>query len=345
MVQGQSASAAVAAMPRISQELERRIDRFIELFEKLRKRHRWTDASILKFSALALTAVRNRADEMDAEFEHAAQVLKDDAGFFSELRGASRFLLAAVVVASGDETKKALKELKRVQERLDELGFGSEQPAAVAGLILFLGSRGKAVGEESIRKAVALWDKMKDRRWFLTQHDDLPMAALLTSSSWDVDTIDERVETIWQSLLRAKKTKGNALQFTSHVLTLSRLDEDVIVRRFVHLCDELKKSGFKIGPDAYDEVALLALLPGDDVSVIQGFDRVHRSLLSRKGHRFETSVHFSLATGILLGACLERGSLLGEALSLGLLHNAEVLFQAQAAAIVGFGAASLVLSS
>ena len=112
-----------------------------------------------------------------------------------------------------------------------EIGFGNGQPAAVAGLILFLGSRGKAVGEESIRKAVALWEKMKERHWFLTDRDDLPMAALLTSSSWDVETIDERVEAIWQALLRAKRSRGNALQFTSHVLTLSRLDEDVIVAK------------------------------------------------------------------------------------------------------------------
>jgi hypothetical protein len=345
MVQGHSASTAVAAPPAVSPELERRIDRFIELFEKLRKRHRWTDATILKFSALALAAVRNRADEMEAEFEHAAAVLKNDAGFFSALNGASRFLLAAIVVASGEETKKALKELKRVQERLAERGFDEGQPAAVAGLILFLGSRGKAVGDESVRKAIALWEKMKDRHWFLTDRDDLPMAALLTSSSWDVDTIDERVEAIWQGLLRAKRTRGNALQFTSHVLTLSRLDEDVIVRRFVHLCDELKKSGFKIGPDAYDEVALLALLPSDDTSIVGGFERVHRALRSRKGFRFDPAPTFSITTGIVLGACLERGSLLGEALSLGLLHNAEVLFQAQAAAIVGFGAAALVVSS
>lgn len=344
MGQGHSASA-VAAQPGISPELDRRIDRFLEIFEKLRKRHRWTDESILKFSALALAAVRNRADEMDAEFEHAAQVLKDDASFFSALHGASRFLLAAIVVSSGEETKKALKELKRVEARLAELRLGSGQPAAVAGLILFLGSRGKAVGEEAIRKAVSLWEKMKERHWFLTDRDDLPMAALLTSSSWDVETIDERVETIWQGLLRAKKKSGNSLQFASHVLTLSRLDEDVIVRRFVHLSDELKKRGFKAGSESYDEIALLALLPADDASIVNGFERVHRALRGKKGFRFDGAVTFSLATGVLLGACLERGSLLGEALSLGLLHNAEVLFQSQAAAIVGFGAASLVLAS
>jgi hypothetical protein len=345
MVQGHSASAAVAAPPGLSPELERRIDRFVEILDKMRKRHRWTDASILKFSAVALAAVRNRADEMEEEFEHAARVLKDDAGFFSELRGASRFLLAAILVASGEEAKKALKELRRVRDRLAELGFGHGQPAAVAGLILMLGSRGKAVGEESIRKAMALWEKMKDRRWFVTDRDDLPMAALLTSSTWDVDTIDERVDTIWKALLRAKLAKGHSLQFATHVLTLSRLDEDVIVRRFTHLHDEIRKSGLKAGPDAYDEIALLALLPGDDASVIQGFERVHRSLRSRKGLRLDSAAAFGLATGILLGSCLERGSLLGEALSLGLLHNAEMLLQAQAAAIVGFGAASLVLAS
>jgi len=345
MVQAHSASAVVAAQPGISQELERRIERFIETFEKLRKRHRWSDTSILERSALALAAVRNRADEMEAEFERAADVLKRDPAFFATLPGPTRFLLAAIVLASGEEAKKALKELKRVQERLAERGLGAGEPAAVAGLILYLGSRGKAVGEESIRKAVALWEKLKDRNWFQADRDDLPMAALLTSSSWDVDTIDERVETIWQGLLRAKRKAGHALQFTSHVLTLSRLDEDVVVRRFVHLADELKKRGFKIGHESYEDVALLALLPSDDASIVAGFERVHRTLRAKKGLRLAPSATLAVTAGILLAACLERGSLLGEALSLGLLHNAEVLFQSQAASIVGFGAAAIAAAS
>jgi hypothetical protein len=345
MAQGHSSSAAVAAQPSVSPELERRIERFIELFEKTRKRHRWTDASILERSALALAAARNRADEMEAEFERTSDVLKRDPAFFASLPGPTRFLLAAIVLATGEETKKALKELKRVQERLAELGFGARETAAIAGLILYLGSRGKAVGEESIRKAIALWEKLKERNWFQADREDLPMAALLTSSSWDVDTIDERVETIWQGLLRSKRKSGHALQLTAHVLTLSRLDEDVIVRRFTHLSDEMKKLGFKIGPDSYGDVALLALLPSDDASIVAGFERVNRAIRARKAFRPDAGATLAVTTGVLLAACLERGSLLGEALSLGLLHNAEVLFQSQAAAIVGFGAASLVAAS
>ncbi len=344
MGQEQSPSAVVSQAS-VSTELLRRIDRFVDLFDRLRKRHRWAEGTFAKLSAIALSAVRNRADEMEDDLDRADAIARKDSSFFPGLFPVRRFVLATILLGSGEEPKKALKEHQRVREHLGTLGFGKGDPAAIAALILFLGSRGKAVGEESIRKAIALWEKMRERRWLPADRDDLPMAALLTSSAWDVDTIDERVDTIHQALVRAKIGRSAALPLIAHVLTLSRLDEDVVVKRYGHVLDELKRAGIKAPADCLDEVALLSLLPGDESSIVEGFSRVTRALRGRKGLRFTPSVAFGVSSGIVLGACLERGALLGEALNAGLFHNAEVLFQAEAAAVAGFGAASLAAAS
>ena len=76
------------------------VERYLEVFEDLRRRKRWsTGLSMLRFAALTLAA----ADVAypDADLEATAKVLADEAGGFSPLGSAMRHAVAAILLRRG----------------------------------------------------------------------------------------------------------------------------------------------------------------------------------------------------------------------------------------------------
>ena len=97
------------------------VERYLEVFEGLRSRKRWsTDTTILRFAALTLAAADTAVP--GAGLEATAKVLADEAGGFSPLSSSVRHAVAAILIRRGldpvttvhrtKETLAAFKEFK-----------------------------------------------------------------------------------------------------------------------------------------------------------------------------------------------------------------------------------------
>src|SRR5699024_10197767 len=98
--------------------------------------------------------------------------------------------------------------------------------------------------EQLITKAKAIHDKMKKEHPFLTGQSDYPLATILAYEN--EDNIVKRMEYFYEKLNNNGFNKGNNLQFLSHILTLSAVENDeVLISRTIQIYDKFKQVGLK----------------------------------------------------------------------------------------------------
>ena len=182
-----------------------------------------------------------------------------------------------------------------------------------------------------------------DHRW-ITGADDLPMAALHAVRDESVESLSTRVEVAYRRLRGARFSRGNALQFVSHVLALDPRGVDEAVGRFRRIATVLKERKERTGTSRYDEMAILALTSDDPAAVVRTVLSC-RDRLRESRRRPSGEIAFSLAAGMAMAEDAERGAKLGDVRDLAALQQVQAILAAQQAAVIAAVAASSAAAS
>lgn len=314
------------------------IERYLEVFEGLRRRKRWsTDTTILRFAALTLAA----ADAADpgAGLEATAKVLADEAGGFSPLSSSVRHAVAAILIRRGLDPVPTVHRTKETLAAFREfkLQRGGARPL-LAALILVLDADGGRPSREKIARLKAIIDRWKQDHRFLTGVDDYPMAAMHATGDVSVEQLGGEGEQIYQLLRKAKFSSGDPLQLVSHLLEFSDLGPREAATRFERMVEALKKAKQRVWQSHYDEVALL-VLSGGHVDEVVPRVVAYRDRLRAVKPRPAAEIAFSIAAGVVLAEEAERmGRLQGAAAAVN-LRAVQALVEAQQAAMIACMAA------
>ena len=320
------------------------VERYLEVFEGLRSRKRWsTDTNILRFAALTLAA----ADVVDtgADVEATAKALVDEAGGFSPLASSIRHAVAAILIRRGLDPVATVRRTKETLAVFKEfkLHRGGAQPL-LAALLLVLDAGGDMPSRETIARFKAIIDRWEEDHRFLTGIDDYPMAAMHATRDVSVEELGLAVEQIYQLLRRAKFSAGNQLQLVSHLLVFSEQGPREAAGRFEGMAKELKNKGQRVWQGQYDEVALLVLSGGrvDEVStrVIE-----YRERLRAVKPRPQKDVAFSIAAGVVLAEEAEKMESLEDPAAAANLRAVQAIIEAQQAAMIACMAACVATTS
>ena len=320
------------------------VERYLEVFEGLRSRKRWsTDTNILRFAALTLAA----ADVVDtgADVEATAKALVDEAGGFSPLASSIRHAVAAILIRRGLDPVATVRRTKETLSVFKEfkLHRGGAQPL-LAALLLVLDAGGDMPSRETIARLKAIIDRWEEDHRFLTGIDDYPMAAMHATRDVSVEELGLAVEQIYQLLRRAKFSAGNQLQLVSHLLVFSEQGPREAAGRFEGMAKELKNKGQRVWQGQYDEVALLVLSGGrvDEVStrVIE-----YRERLRAVKPRPQKDVAFSIAAGVVLAEEAEKMESLEDPAAVANLRAVQAIIEAQQAAMIACMAACVATTS
>jgi hypothetical protein len=320
------------------------VERYLEVFEGLRSRKRWsTDTNILRFAALTLAA----ADVVDtgADVETTAKALVDEAGGFSPLASSIRHAVAAILIRRGLDPVATVRRTKETLTVFKEfkLRRGGAQPL-LAALLLVLDAGGDMPSRATIARLKAIIDRWEEDHRFLTGIDDYPMAAMHATRDVSVEELGLSVEQIYQLLRRAKFSAGNQLQLVSHLLVFSEQGPREAAGRFERMAKELKAKGQRVWQGQYDEVALLVLSGGqvDEVStrVIE-----YRERLRAVKPRPQKDVAFSIAAGVVLAEEAEKMESLEDPAAVANLRAVQAIIEAQQAAMIACMAACVATTS
>jgi hypothetical protein len=309
------------------------VERYLEVFEGLRRRKRWsTGTNILRFAALTLAA--SEIADPGADLEATAKVLADEAGGFSPLGSAIRHAVAAILIRRGLDPVTTVHRTKDTLAGFREFKLSrSGARPLLAALILVLDAGGGAPSRDTIARMKAIIDRWKVDHRFLTGTDDYPMAAMHATRDVAVEQLGMEVEQIYQLLREAKFSAGEQLQLVSHLLMFSDQGPREAAQRFARTAAALRKAKQRVWQSHYDEVALLVLGGGhvDDVvpRVIEYRDRL-RAVKPRP----TADIAFSLAAGVVLAEQAARMTGLDSAAAAANLRAVQSIIEAQQAAMI-----------
>jgi hypothetical protein len=295
------------------------VERYLEVFEGLRRRKRWsTGIEILRFAALTLAATD--LAEPGSELEETAKVLSKEAGGFSPLSSAVRHAVAAILIRRGldpvitvhrtKETLAAFKEFKLTRSGAHPL---------LAALVLG-------------------WD---EDHWFLTGVDDYPMAAMHATRDVSIEQLGMDVEQIYQLLRKAKYPSGEQLQLVSHLLMFSDQGPREAAQRFDRTVKALKKAKQRVWQSHFDEVALL-VLSGGHVDEVVPMVIEYRDRLRAVKPKPTADIALSIAAGVVLAEEVEKIRGLEGATTAANLRAVQAIIEAQQAVMIACIAACTV---
>jgi len=309
------------------------VERYLEVFEGLRSRRRWsTDTTILRFAALTLAA--SDLTDPGARFEETAKVLSKEAGGFSPLSSSIRHAVAAILIRRDLDPVSTVHRVKETLDafKLHKLKKGGTHPL-LAALLLVLDTGGGSVRFDKIVRMKEIVDRWAVDHRFLTGVDDYPMAAIHAARGADPEQLGLEVEAIYKTLRKAKFGMGNQLQLVSHLMMFSGFGPQMAAERFVQMAAALKARGQRIWQSQYDEVALLVL---SGAAVDEASTRVvrYRDQLRAVKPRPQATIAFSIAAGIVLSEEAQRAKGLKGAAAAANLRAVQAIIEAQQAAMI-----------
>jgi len=316
---------------------------YLDTFEALRKRKRWSaNTIVLRYAALTLASLD--LAEPYAALEQAAAELRRRAGWFGPLKSETRYAVAAMILRRKLDPGRVHARVLRTRKAMRSYKLPRNSMATTfAALLLVLQADGGAVPAETLRRMERIYRAWREDHFWLTGSDDLPAAAVHAARDEPIDSLTSNVERGYATLRTAGFSRGNQLQLVSHLLAVDPRGVDAAVQRFRRIAGVLRDSREHIRSSRYDEVALLALTSTPPTPLVKSVLEI-RDRLRAARPRPSREIALSLAAGIALSDDVRRAEARGAG-DLTMLRAVQAILDAQQAAVAAAIAASAAASS
>ncbi|SFP67940.1 DUF4003 family protein [Salibacterium halotolerans] len=313
-----------------------KIEQYVDDYETLKKALRWKVFDDLVIMNTASIYVMNGRTLDTARFLELAEQLKKRSGMFSSMNSPPRFTMAGMLDASMEDAEASVPELFRVYQILKDHHFRSGASTYMAAFTVMKNS---APSEETARRTMDLFQKMKKEHPMLTDANDYPLAVLLAMEK-ENDMV-EKIETCYDALKREGLTSGNHLQFLSHILTLgSEGQPQQAAGRSAEMMETWKQSGWKAKTMYYPVIGVLSLLP-DELIDMEAIHEMAGQLNETKALKRSKDMNILVAATFFISDHIEEAGL-AEA---GLHTSVEAIIQAQQTAMIAAVSAAAASSS
>lgn len=215
---------------------------------------------------IAAGVIYTMADE-NVDIEKMAEcrkLLKEQAGFFSELRKMAELIILSKMTLSEDP-KKYVSDLKSVYDKVKNAKF-KDSPYLVLACVIICDLGVSDDCDKIIEKAKEIMDRMEKEHPILTSKSDFSFIMFLALSYKDVDTILKDMEEGYDYLKNTYKLNvtGNAMQGLCELLAVTYGEMQSKCDRVVRIYKTFKNHKSAYGSDA--EFSTLGILADIDES-------------------------------------------------------------------------------
>lgn len=235
--------------------------RFVDLFAALDAERGWfDDVASLRFAAMAAVTCPGQPHQIAQAIRAQAEELRKKAGWFNELSGPLRFLVAAVLAQHDDRPADFMAEVDRVRAMFREARLSRGGMYEVMAILILRGPDKKPVRSDDIARFQAIYEEMRKHHWWLTGVGDFPACAILVSQADSPAAIAQDIESIYNELHNVGFKRGDPLQTAANLLYLAHAKPSVIATRFHALAAGFRETSQRIWQSEYDELAILSFL-------------------------------------------------------------------------------------
>ncbi len=181
----------------------------------------------IKSSALTCTMKNQRIDT--DRINSALDIIKKNTSMFSNFRGINK-LTTAITISFEDDMEGSLREIISIYEKLKDNFFTNEYLVMAAQVIF--NARYRVNVNEAVKNTRVAYDYMKKHHRFLTGQEDIANAAIIATTSNNLEETFDEIEESYQYLKDNRISYRNNIQSLSHILSLVNLPS-------IQKCDEV----------------------------------------------------------------------------------------------------------
>ncbi|MDO5518600.1 MAG: DUF4003 family protein [Clostridium sp.] len=172
----------------------------------------------IKSSALNCTLKNQRVDT--ERINSALAVIKNNTSIFSNFRGINK-LTTALAISFEENMEESLKQILSIYNKLKSEFSGSEY-LVIASQVLF-NARYRVNIDDAVKNTKSAYDYMKKHHRFLTGREDIANAAIIATTSFDLEETFKDIEECYEKLKAERISTSNNLQALSQILSLINL--------------------------------------------------------------------------------------------------------------------------
>ena len=319
--------------------------RFMDVFDALNAERGWfSDALSLKFTSMAAITCPGDPKGIATAIRAIADELKERSGWFGELTGSLRFIVAAMLLQNDDRPADFMVEVDRVRDLFRNARLrrgGSYEVMAV----LVLRASGKApINAPEVERFKAIYKEMRKHHWWITGVADFPACAILVGQKGSPEAIGEDIEAIYQELHSVGFKKGDPLQTAANLLYLAKETPNVIASRYYALADAFRRESTRIWQTEYDELAILSFLTEPAANIVEQVLQNQQAIRQMRP-KPARSLAFNLASSVTFVELIQRHEKVEGITDAKAMMDMQAIINAQQAAVMAATTAAVVASS
>lgn len=198
----------------------------------------WSMYEVQKKSSALILTIRNKRINTE-RINLALQIIKDNTSVFSNFRGNNK-LNIAIAISLEEDMEKSLKEIISIYNKLKE-EFSSSEYLIIASQIIF-NARYRVDIDLAVRNTKVAYDYMKKSHRFLTGREDISSAAIIATTSSDIEKTFIDIEECYNLLKSNGISSSNNIQALSHILSLINLPSKDKCKKVMEMYSVLKEN-------------------------------------------------------------------------------------------------------
>jgi hypothetical protein len=321
------------------------LQRFMDVFEALNAERGWfSDVASLRFAAMAAITCAGEPRGVADSIRSIADELKERSGWFGELSGSLRFIVAAMLAQTDDRPVDFMAEVDRVRGMFREARLRRGGSYEVMAILILRGADKSPVSAADVERLQAIYEEMRKYHWWITGVADFPACAILVRQEGSPEAIGQEIEAIYQELHAVGFKKGDPLQTAANLLYLARDKVPVIASRFYALAEAFRTESKRIWQSEYDELAILAFLKLPAGRVVQQVLRNQETIRNLQP-KPDRALAFNLASSVAFVELVqptERTQGIADAKA---MMDLQALINAQQAAMMASSMAAITAAS
>lgn len=257
----------------------------------------FTSNSFRKCNALTLTLKGQNADS--DKINNAIKIIKNNTTMLSNFRG-NNLLTTATTISLENNMEDSFKELINIYDKLKTVFF-TNQYLILSSIVIF-NARYRVDIDEAVKNTRIVYDYMKRNHRFLTGQEDISAAAMIATTSGNMELTLKEIEKCYEALRNNGFGVGNNTQSLSHILPLFSGGVDEKIRRVVKVNEALRENKVPLKHYSLPILGIAAGVTDDQNTFAKKVKEVNEKIKSEKGFgmfSLGTTIRNMISTGIV----------------------------------------------